>query len=366
MPQVADSGARRGVLVAAAVAVGVVGAGGAVYVGLFRSSPGTQAAESTSSHGLPTASVVRTTVATHDLVAGTLGYSDRTASLTAAAGGIVEEVPEAGATVRRGGVLYRLAGQTVLLLYGRVPVWRTLVAGVSGTDVRELNANLHALGYLSADAVDDGFGSQTEAAVRQLQRAAGAEVTGIVTLGDVVFRPGSVHVAGVSVTAGQIVEAGAELIQIASSQQVVSVALDVARQGEVHVGNRVEVELPNGSSADAVVSAVSRVVTSPPADSENPSPTVAVTVRLRDSHATASLDQAPVQVSITTASDAGVLAVPVASLLARPDGSYAVQVVHGTEGVTTPVTPGRFSDTSNLVAISGGSLHVGDRVVVPG
>jgi hypothetical protein len=88
-------------------------------------------------------------------------------------------------------------------------------------------------------------------------------------------------------------------------------------------------------------------------------------VRLRDAHATSHLDQAPVQVSITTASEAGVLAVPVGALLARPDGGYAVQVVRGTEVVTTPVVPGRFSDTSNLVAISG-SLHVGDHVVVPG
>jgi multidrug efflux pump subunit AcrA (membrane-fusion protein) len=89
-------------------------------------------------------------------------------------------------------------------------------------------------------------------------------------------------------------------------------------------------------------------------------------VRLLDSHATAHLDQAPVQVSITTASNAGVLAVPVGALLAQPDGGYAVQVVRGREAVTTAVTPGRFSDTSNLVAVSGGSLHVGDQVVVPG
>jgi multidrug efflux pump subunit AcrA (membrane-fusion protein) len=175
-----------------------------------------------------------------------------------------------------------------------------------------------------------------------------------------------VRVAAVTVTAGQIVEAGAPLMQIASAQQVVSIALDTANQTDVHIGNPVQIELPDGSSTAGVVSDIARVATSPAADSPNPSPTITVTVRLRGGHTTG-LDQAPVQVSITTASDSNVLAVPVGALLARPGGSYAVQVVRGGTAVTTPVTPGRFSDTSNLVAIGPGSdLHVGDQVVVPG
>jgi hypothetical protein len=126
------------------------------------------------------------------------------------------------------------------------------------------------------------------------------------------------------------------------------------------------IERPDGSSTGGVVSDIARVATSPAADSPNPAPTIAVTLRLRGGQTTG-LDQAPVQVSITTASESGVLAVPVGALLARPGGSYAVQVVRGATAVTTPVMPGRFSDTSNLVAIGAGSaLHVGDRVVVPG
>jgi peptidoglycan hydrolase-like protein with peptidoglycan-binding domain len=253
-----------------------------------------------------------------------------------------------------------------VLLYGPKAAWRTLVAGMSGADVRALNANLQALGYLPGAAAGNDFGPQTETAVRRLQQASGAAVTGMVALGDVVFAPGAVHVAAVPVTVGQIVEAGAQLIQIASAQQVVSIALDAASQTEVHVGDPVQIELPDGSSTGGVVSDVARVATSPAADSPNPSPTIAVTVRLRGGDTTG-LDQAPVQVSITTASESNVLAVPVGALLARPGGSYAVQVVRGGTAVTTPVTPGRFSDTSNLVAIGAGSaLHVGDQVVVPG
>jgi peptidoglycan hydrolase-like protein with peptidoglycan-binding domain len=361
-----DSTGRGGYLTSVAVAVAVIGVGCGLYFALFRSGGAGANSSATPSNGLATAAVVRTTVATHDLVAGTLGYSNSTASLTAAAGGVIETVPRAGATIRRGGVLYRLGGQRALLLYGPKAAWRTLVAGMSGPDVRQLNDNLHALGYLPAAAAGDDFGPQTETAVRRLQQARGAEATGIVAFGEVVFAPGAVHVAAVPVTAGQIVDAGAQLIQIASAQQVVSIALDAAQQTEVHVGNPVEIELPDGSSTSGVVSEIARVATSPAADTANPSPTIAVTVRLRGGH-TAGLDQAPVQVSITTASDRDVLAVPVGALLAQPGGSYAVQVVRGATAVTTPVAPGRFSDTSNLVAIGAGSaLHVGDRVVVPG
>jgi peptidoglycan hydrolase-like protein with peptidoglycan-binding domain len=357
---------RGGYLLSITVAVAVIGVGCALYLALFHSGgagPDTSAAPS---NGLATAAVVRTTVATHDLVSGTLGYSNSTASLTAAVGGVIETVPRAGATIRRGGVLYRLGGQPALLLYGPKAAWRTLVAGMSGADVRALNANLQALGYLPAAAAGSDYGPQTETAVRRLQEARGAEVTGIVALGDVVFAPGAVRVAAVPVSAGQIVEAGAQLIQIASAQQVVSIALDATQQTEVHIGNPVQIELPDGSSTGGIVSDIARVATSPAADSPNPAPTIAVTVRLRGGQTTG-LDQAPVQVSITTASDSNVLAVPVGALLAQPGGSYAVQVVRGATAITTPVTPGRFSDTSNLVAIGAGSaLHVGDQVVVPG
>ena len=357
---------RGGYLTSVAVAVAVIGVGCGLYLAFFRAGGAGANNSTTSSNGLATSAVVRTTVATHDLVSGTLGYSNSTASLTAAAGGVIETVAQAGTTIRRGGVLYRLGGQPAVLLYGPKAAWRTLVAGISGADVRTLNANLQALGYLPGAAAGSDFGPQTESAVRRLQQASGAEVTGIVALGDVVFAPGAVHVAAVSVTVGQIVEAGAQLIQITSAQQVVSIALDAANQTEVHVGNPVQIELPDGSSTGGVVSDVARVATSPPADSPNPSPTIAVTVRLRGGH-TAGLDQAPVQVSITTASEHDALAVPVGALLAQPGGSYAVQVVRGGTAVTTPVTPGRFSDTSNLVAIGAGSaLHVGDQVVVPG
>jgi hypothetical protein len=56
----------------------------------------------------------------------------------------------------------------------------------------------------------------------------------------------------------------------------------------------------------------------------------------------------------------------VGALLAQADGGYAVQRLRQSGVTTVPVTPGRFSDSSDLVAIRAGSLRVGDQVVVPG
>jgi peptidoglycan hydrolase-like protein with peptidoglycan-binding domain len=316
-------------------------------------------------------------VSTQQLVGGTLGYARDTTSVAAASAGVVESVAAAGAHLRRGAVLARIDGQPVVLLYGRLAAWRTLVAGMRGADVRQLNANLAALGYLPAGvAGGEAFGSATEAAVRALQHATNADATGILPRGSYVFSRGPVRIGTVSVTAGQSIEAAAELLQMASARRVVSIDLDAGSRNEVHAGDPVTIELPGGESTRGVVSAVARVATVPSSDASqsgggsgsggSDQATVTVTVRLRDQHVAPSLDEAPVQVAITTASVANALAVPVGALLAQADGRYAVQVVRGGRRVTVAVTTGLFSDSSDLVAITGGSLRVGDRVVVPG
>src|SRR5258708_32040771 len=97
---------------------------------------------------------------------------------------------------------------------GRLGAWRTRVAGRRGADVRQLNANLEALGYLPPGvAGGDAFGSATEAAVRALQRATNADATGILSRGSYLFSRGPVHIGTVAVTAGQSIEAGAALLQ---------------------------------------------------------------------------------------------------------------------------------------------------------
>ena len=65
--------------------------------------------------------------------------------------GVYTSLPESGDKVGCGGVLYRVDDKPVVLLCGTVPAYRALHMGVKGRDVRQLNRNLHRLGY-DADA----------------------------------------------------------------------------------------------------------------------------------------------------------------------------------------------------------------------
>jgi hypothetical protein len=83
--------------------------------------------------------------------------------------------------------------------------------------------------------------------------------------------------------------------------------------------------------------------------------------------ATGTWDQAPVQVSITTASVRGALVVPVTALLAQSSGGYAVEVAGaGTNNNhLVAVSLGLFDDADGLVQVTGSGLAAGQEVVVP-
>jgi hypothetical protein len=102
------------------------------------------------------------------------------------------------------------------------------------------------------------------------------------------------------------------------------------------------------------------------AASASATPTVAVQITPLHPAATGSLDQAPVHVSITTATVRDALVVPVAALLALASGGYAVEEVTP-RGVhhLVPVQLGMFDDDAGLVQVTGSGLAAGQRVVVP-
>jgi Putative peptidoglycan binding domain len=282
-------------------------------------------------------------------------------------------LPAPGKVVRRGQALYAIDGVPTLLLYGGIPAWRAFRAGMSpGRDVAELNANLAALG--DGDPSGDVFTSATEQAIVALQRAHGLGPTGTLALGAVAFEPGAVVVTTVTPTAGAAVQPGA-VMTVSSTRQDVSIELDAAQQSEVHVGDRVTVTLPDNSTTAGVVSSVGKVATTPSSDQGgqggdqgggSSSPTIDVDVRLLRASAAGTLDQAPVNVSITDRSVHDVLAVPVNALVALAGGGYAVEEVEpgGTHELVA-VSLGLFDDAQGLVQVSGGGLAVGQRVVVP-
>lgn len=85
-----------------------------------------------------------------------------------------------------------------------------------------------------------------------------------------------------------------------------------------------------------------------------------------DPPAMSTWNQAPVQVTVTTASVPGALVVPVTALLARSGGGYAVEVVDpgGTHHLVS-VSLGLFDDADGLVQVTGSGLATGQEVVVP-
>jgi peptidoglycan hydrolase-like protein with peptidoglycan-binding domain len=273
-------------------------------------------------------------------------------------------LPSVGRVVRRGEALYAIGGQPIILLYGVVPQWRAFAPGMTpGRDVAELNANLRALGYgqLSGDA----FTSATESAIEHFQSSHGLSTTGSILLGSVTFEPGAVRVTSVTPTDGAAVQPG-PVLGITSVRRVVIIALDASQQSSVKVGDAVVITLPDNSTTPGRVSYVGTVATTPSDQNGNGggAPTIEVDVTPEHPGATGRLDQAPVDVSITTATVNNALVVPVNALLALASGGYAVEVV--TAGVHTlvGVSIGLFDDAEGLVQVSG-AIHPGQRVVVP-
>ena len=84
------------------------------------------------------------------------------------------------------------------------------------TDVRQLNADLVALGDATAVELDPGsgyFSAATATALDKLQSSLGLTQTGSLTLGQAVFLPTAAKVTSVSATLGAPAQPGATVLQ---------------------------------------------------------------------------------------------------------------------------------------------------------
>jgi hypothetical protein len=348
----------------------VLGIGAAVaYVNPFTASPKQSGAGAASTTTTALATVTSGVLSARTQVAATLGFAG-SYTVVNQANGVVTALPRVGDVVRDGQVLYRVAGQPVVLLYGTVPAYRPLAEGDSGPDVRALNADLVALGYAkraNLAPTSDTFGYWTKVALKALQGHLGMTKTGTLALGQAVFQPTATRVTSVTATLGSAAQPGAPVLAATSTNRQVSIALDASLQAQVKVGYRVSITLPNGQTTPGRVSYVGSVATTPAGNGGGSStPTIEVDVIPTNPAATGSLDQAPVQVAITTASVHDALSVPVTALLALAGGGYAVEVVD-TAGVhrLVPVTSGLFDDAAGLVQVTGSGLSAGQHVEVP-
>jgi len=317
------------------------------------------------------ATVIRTDVTSRQAEAGSLGYAGTFSVADELTAGIITWLPAAGSVVRRDQVLFQVAGQPVVLLYGQVPAWRDLTPGMTqGPDVRELQRNLAALGYHPGPA-DGQYGWSTQVAVERWQQAHRLTVTGTIPLGQVAFLPGPLRVTAAAEPLGTPAAPGAAVLSGTSDTPVVTVSLTVGGPA-VRPGDQVLVTMPDGTTTvPGVVSSVGRVATQSAATAGQgsggtgsaSSAVIPVTVRISMSQLPPGLDQAPVQVSVIQQRDRGVLAVPVTALLAEPGGGYAVRV-SGPGHQLIRVTTGVFDGSTGLVEVAGRGLTDGLSVEV--
>ncbi len=362
----------RIVRVAALAAVVAAGAGAAWSAGLIPRAGAAAASPSPDSGGgassaAQTAAVERRTLTVSEKLKGTLGY-DGSLAVPASLPGTLTWLPAEGTVIGRGGRLYEVDGRSrAVLLLGRRPAWRTLEPGVpDGPDVRQLEANLKALGYTRHGLKVDGhWDSKTTAAVRRWQKASHLPVDGRVELGEVVFLPTPIRVTAREASLGARAGGGQPVLHGTTPTRVVTVALEADRRGLLSKGAAVTVELPDGSTTGAHVRSVGRVAhpgqdngfgTTTPA-------TIDVAIALDDRSAGAELDGAPVTIHVVTSSHPDVLVVPVRALVALAEGGYAVEV-QAADGSRryVGVTLGLFQD--GKVEIEGAGLSAGDHVVV--
>jgi peptidoglycan hydrolase-like protein with peptidoglycan-binding domain len=305
--------------------------------------------------------------------AGTLTYRARSDGSPYAvvnqANGVYTQVPEAGDKVGCGGVLYRVDNRPVLLLCGTVPAYRALHVGVRGPDVRQLNRNLHQLGYDNDAHVriargDSAFTSKTEQALRVLQRKKGVGVTGGLATDDAVFLPDAVRIAKVTGQLGGSARPGAPVLSATSDKLYVRVDLDASQQGAVKKGDRVQITLPGNTAVTGRVAGFGRVAQAGQGG-QAAAATIPTFIDLDDPAKAGGLDQAPVQVDITTKGVDNALSVPVTAVVGKSGGGFAVEVVRaGGRRELVAVKLGLFDTGGGRVQVEG-DLRAGDSVVVP-
>lgn len=344
------------------VVVVLVAGGATAYIFVTRPAPPTAAAQPAPP---ATTTVAKTTLTTSVTLNGSLGYGKATV-YTGRKAGTLTWLPAAGTVVHRGGKLYTVDAQPVVLFVGDLPLYRTIDPTVTpGPDVREVNANLRALGYRTAptgDAYTDG----TATALKAWQRKNKLDESGALEMGDVAVLTGEVRVDSQKAQPGA--PAAAELLGLTGTARQVTAPVDPAQVDValLKTGGKVDLTLPDGSRVPGTVTAVdadsaASASGSPGGGAGGSAPGQAVTIAVDDQAKVSTMDSGSVGVVVTLAHHDNVLAVPVGALVALQEGGYAVQVVGDGRVKLVAVRTGLFAD--GRVEVSGDGLAEGQKVV---
>ena len=267
------------------------------------------------------------------------------------------------------------AGQnSLIIMYGSTPAYRTMKVGLSGEDVRQLEENLAGLGHGDGDGftVDGVFDEATRAAVRSWQEAGGQDPDGMVGVADILFVAGPVRVGSWSqgVEVGQQLAAGVALATLTviqapvdgqmSTTQRVTAQVPLSDRDLVSEGITVNVELPDDTDIAGTLTSINP---SPVLDEQTGENAVEVTILLAEPASEVWIG-ATVDVEITETLIEDALVVPATALLALVEGGYAVEVVAEDGSLRLiGVETGLFADGD--VEVRSPELSAGMSVVVP-
>ena len=136
--------------------------------------------------------------------------------------------------------------------------------------------------------------------------------------------------------------------------------VDATELAAVKVGDRVAITLPDGKTTPGVVARIGTVATNGSGTS-----TVPIYIAVDHPHAAGSIDQAPVQVRITTATVRHALAVPVTALLEMAPGRFGIDAIDARRARrVVPVAVGVFDDAKGLVQVRSPTLLPGQQILV--
>jgi peptidoglycan hydrolase-like protein with peptidoglycan-binding domain len=296
---------------------------------------------------------------------------------------VITGQPRLGAVLASGDVLMTVSGRPIFLLAGAQPSYRDLGPGMSGQDVRQLEAALQRSGYRPG-RVDGFYDWATGSAVGRLYRrhgfrplvatdaqldavrpneadmVGGARATGGVQFpaDEVVFVPQSpLRVTKLLLALGAAPDGA--LVTVTDSVVSVDGALPVDEAGLVKAGAPVRVEEPAlGINTTGKVSLVA------PQPGSNGADNTHVFFRVVLDHPAPAVVGASVRLTVlvNTTREAQ-LTVPVSAVSLGPDGTARVQRSDRGKLSFVPVQAGLSAD--GFVAVTPrGSLAAGDTVVV--
>jgi peptidoglycan hydrolase-like protein with peptidoglycan-binding domain len=293
--------------------------------------------------------------------------SERVATDLAQPGeGDVTAMVPVGTPIEHGDAIWQLDSIAVTAIVDPGVVGEAVLGVMAENDIELLEEALVFFGFdPEGEIVIDGTGDlATIAAFARFQEAIGIEQTGTIGAQYYVVVPADTTVSESFVADGAAVD-GSTLFMTVGSPTLTAFADIVADEiAGFAVGDDVEIEMPDGTTADAVLVDIAEVADA--AATEDGSPTIEITIEMTGEVPGGgdAIVTGPVTVLVEASRIEDAMVVPTRGLVSLREGGFAVEV-RDPSGVTRLVALelGTFDD--GVVEIVSGDVAPGDEVVVP-